>query len=40
MTHGSSSVDAKHQAAIKSAVSIMSGKTVNGVQVTVKTVYP
>ena len=40
MTHGSSSVDAKHQAAIKSAVSIMSGKTVDGVQVTVKTVYP
>ena len=40
MTHGSSSVDANHQAAIKSAVSIMSGKTVNGVQVTVKTVYP
>ena len=33
-------VDADHQAAIKSAVSIMSGKTVNGVQVTVKTVYP
>ena len=40
MTHGSSSVDANHQAAIKSAVSIMSGKTINGVQVTVKTVYP
>ena len=40
MTHSSSKVDANHQAAIKSAVSIMSGKTVNGVQVTVKTVYP
>ena len=40
MTHGSGSVDTDHQAAIKKAVSIMSGKTVNGVQVTVKTVYP
>ena len=39
-THSSSNVDTNHQAAIKSAVSIMSGKTINGVQVTVKTEYP
>lgn len=38
--HAASYVDSNHQNAIREAISIVQNKTVNGIRVTVKTVYP
>lgn len=39
-THGTNRVDSDHQNAIQEAISIVQGKTINGIYVTVKNEYP